>query len=130
MPAYWLLKTEPGDYSFADLEGDGTTTWDGVRNSAALKHMRAMQAGDRALVYHTGKERQVVGLAEIVAVTPSTPVTVEVRALRRLVQAVPLATFKADPFFADFALVRQSRLSVMPVNDEQWEYILRMAREL
>lgn len=139
MPNYWLLKTEPDSYSFADLEREGTTVWDGVRNNAALKHMRAMQPGDLALVYHTGDERQAVGLAEICSAPyadpqaePSEAATlqvVDVRALHRLPQPVTLAAIKADAFFADFALVRQGRLSVVPVAAAQWDRLLAMAGE-
>ncbi len=140
MPNYWLLKTEPGSYSFADLERDGTTVWDGVRNNAALKQMRAMQPGDQALIYHTGDERQAVGLAEITTAPYPDPeqddpesrkgallVVVDIRSLRRLPQPVPLAAVKADPFFSEFALVRQGRLSVVPVSAAQWERLLQMA---
>jgi predicted RNA-binding protein with PUA-like domain len=133
MGHYWLLKTEPGSYSFADLEHEGTTPWDGVRNAAALKHLRAMQPGDQVLIYHTGSERQAVGLAEVCSepypdpnAADGSPV-VDVRVLRRLPNPVPLAAIKAEPFFADFALVRQGRLSVVPVTAEQWERLLAMA---
>lgn len=140
MPAYWLLKTEPTAYSFADLLRDGTTAWDGVRNAAALKHMRAMQPGDLALIYHTGDERQVVGVAAVITapypeppalVAPDSkgiaPVVVDIRPLQALPQPVTLAAIKADSFFADFALVRQARLSVVPVTAEQWARLLQMA---
>jgi predicted RNA-binding protein with PUA-like domain len=135
MGRYWLLKTEPGSYSFADLERDGTTPWDGVRNAAALKHLREMRPGDQVLIYHTGSERQAVGLAEVCSepypdpqATDGPPV-VDVRVLRRLTRPVALATIKAEPFFADFALVRQGRLSVVPVAPEQWERLLALAGE-
>ncbi len=134
MPAYWLLKTEPDAYSYEDLEIEGETVWDGVRNNAALKHMRAMQAGDLALIYHTGNERCAFGIAEVTSAAYPDPqaddpkmVVVNIRAVRLLNQPVTLATIKADPFFADFALVRQSRLSVVPVNAEQWEKIIFLA---
>jgi predicted RNA-binding protein with PUA-like domain len=132
--AYWLLKSEPDVYSYADLERDGTTCWDGVANNVALMHMRAMQAGDLALIYHTGDERQAVGLAEVISDPYPDPkadnpklIVVDVRAVRPLAQSVPLSSVKADPFFADFALVRQSRLSVVPVNDAQWARLLALA---
>jgi predicted RNA-binding protein with PUA-like domain len=140
MPNYWLLKTEPGSYSFADLERDGTTVWDGVRNNAALKQMRAMQPGDQALIYHTGDARQAIGLAEITSAPYPDPeqddaesrkgpslVVVDIRPLRRLPQPVTLAAVKADPFFNEFALVRQGRLSVVPVSAAQWERLLQMS---
>jgi len=136
MGRYWLLKTEPGSYSFADLERDGTTPWDGVRNAAALKHLREMRPGDQVLIYHTGSERQAVGLAEVCsepypdpAITDAPPPVVDVRALRRLAQPVALSAIKAEPFFADFALVRQGRLSVVPVSPEQWARLLALAGE-
>ncbi|MCU0491778.1 MAG: EVE domain-containing protein [Chloroflexaceae bacterium] len=132
--SFWLLKTEPDNYNFADLERDTTTVWDGVANNAALKHMRAMQPGDMALIYHTGDERQAVGLAEVTTAAYPDPkgdnaalVVVDVTSLRRLPQPVTLAAIKADPFFADFALVRQGRLSVVPVTAEQWQRLLAMA---
>ncbi|HJZ50510.1 MAG TPA: EVE domain-containing protein [Roseiflexaceae bacterium] len=134
--SYWLLKTEPDDYSYADLERDGATVWDGVSNNAALMYIRRMQPGDLALIYHTGDERQAVGLAEVTSLPYPDPnqsdpklVVVDVKPLRRLQQPVTLAAVKADPAFADFALVRQGRLSVVPVTSEQWARLLGMAGE-
>src|SRR6266498_3463944 len=130
----WLLKTEPNHYSYADLEREGATVWDGVSNNAALKHIRDMRPGDLALIYHTGEERRAVGLAEIASEPYPDPrlgdpklVVVDVRPLRRLSQPVTLAAVKADPSLADFALVRQGRLSVVPVSAEQWQRLLAMA---
>jgi predicted RNA-binding protein with PUA-like domain len=134
MTRYWLLKTEPESYSYADLERDGATVWDGVANNAALMHMRAMQPGDAALIYHTGDERQAVGVAEVTSAPYPDPsaddsklVVVDVRPLRRLARPVTLAQVKADPAFADFALVRQGRLSVVPVDEAQWARLLELA---
>jgi predicted RNA-binding protein with PUA-like domain len=134
MPAYWLLKSEPDNYSYDDLERDGATVWDGVANNAALLHIRKVQPGDLALIYHTGDERCAVGLAEITGEPYADPqqgdaklVVMDVRALRRLPAPVTLAAIKADPFFADFALVRQARLSVVPVTEAQWTRIMQMA---
>ncbi|MEI7771425.1 MAG: EVE domain-containing protein [Chloroflexales bacterium] len=134
MPAYWLLKSEPAAYSYADLERDGSTVWDGVANNAALAHIRRVRPGDLALIYHTGDERRAVGLAEITSAAYPDPqlgdarlAVMGVRALRRLAAPVTLAAIKADPFFADFALVRQGRLSVVPVTEEQWSRIIAMA---
>jgi len=131
---FWLLKTEPDHYSYADLERDGATIWDGVANNTALMHIRTMQPGDLALIYHTGDQRQAVGLAEITSPPYPDPragdpklVVVDLRPLRRLPQPVTLAAVKADPAFADFALVRQGRLSVVPVTPEQWGKLLGMA---
>ena len=132
--AYWIVKTEPDAYSYADLVRDGSTVWDGVSNNAALLHMRRMAPGDQALVYHTGDERRAVGLAEVTSAPYADPalddpklVVVDLRPLRELPRPVELAAIKADPFFADFALVRQGRLSVVPVTDEQWARLLAMA---
>lgn len=134
MPNYWLLKTEPSVYSFADLVREGRTVWDGVENTVALKHLRAIRQGDVALIYHTGDERQAVGLAQIVSDPYPDPkqhdprlVVVDVVPLQPLNRPVTLAAIKADPFFADFALVRQGRLSVVPVTPAQWERLLVMA---
>lgn len=136
MPSYWLLKTEPDNYSYADLAYEGSTVWDGISNNAALKHMRAMQPGDQALIYHTGDERQAVGLAEVTSAAYPDPqqsdpklLVVNVCALRPLAQPVTLAAVKADPAFAGFALVREPRLSVVPVSPEQWARLLAMAGE-
>ena len=133
---YWLLKTEPDHYSYADLERDGATIWDGVGNNTALMHIRTMQPGELALIYHTGDQRQAVGLAEITSAPYADPqagdpklVVVDLRPLRRLPQLVTLAAVKADPAFADFALVRQGRLSVVPVAPEEWRGLLAMAGE-
>ena len=134
--AFWLLKTEPENYSYADLERDGATIWDGVSNNAALLHIRAMRPGDLALIYHTGDERQAMGLAEITSAPYPDPklsdpklVVVDIRPLRRLARPVTLAAVKADPAFADFALVRQGRLSVVPASPAQWQRLLAMAGE-
>lgn len=131
---FWLLKSEPEAYCYADLEREGETIWDGVSNNAALKHIRAMQPGDQALIYHTGDERRAIGLAELVSAPFPDPrqsdpklVVVRLRALRPLPRPVDLAAIKADPFFADFALVRQGRLSVVPVSPEQWARLMGMA---
>ncbi len=131
---YWILKTEPEHYSYADLVRDGATVWDGVANSVALKHMREMQPGDQALIYHTGAERRAVGLAELTSAPYPDPqlgdpklIVVDLRPLQPLPRPVELATIKADPFFAEFALVRQGRLSVVPVTPEQWARLMAMA---
>jgi predicted RNA-binding protein with PUA-like domain len=132
--AYWLLKTEPDVYSYDDLVREGRTVWDGVANTVALKHLRAMAPGELALIYHTGTERRAVGLAEVTSAAYPDPrqtdpklVVVDVRALTPLATPVSLAMIKVDPFFADFALVRQGRLSVVPVNAEQWARLLALA---
>jgi len=132
--AYWLLKTEPQDYSYTDLEQDGHGVWDGVNNPLALKHLRTMQPQDEALIYHTGKERQVVGIAEIVTLPYPDPslndpkrMVVEVRAVRALPQPVTLTQLKQDSRFSDFDLIRLPRLSVVPVSAQHWQQILQLA---
>lgn len=124
----WLLKTEPSSFSFADLERAGGATWDGVKNPAALKNLRAMQKGDRALVYHTGDEKAVVGVAEVTREAYPDPksrnprlVVVDLRPHRRLARAISLAEIRALPAFADSPLVKQARLSVVPLTAAQWK---------
>lgn len=134
MPNHWLLKTEPSTYSFDDLLRERRTTWDGVRNNLALSHLRGMKPGDRALIYHTGAEKAVVGIARVASMPYPDPghddpklVVIDLEPEARLDQPVPLAAIKADPAFADFPLVRLGRLSVMPVTTEHWKRILAMA---
>lgn len=124
----WLLKTEPSTYSFADLVRDKRTTWDGVSNPVALKNIRAMKKGDEALIYHTGDEKAIVGLATIASdpyPDPKDPdprlVVVDLTPLKPLPHPITLKAVKADPRFEEFALVRIGRLSVMPVSPEQWK---------
>jgi predicted RNA-binding protein with PUA-like domain len=134
--AYWLFKEEPDHYSLEQLFRDKRTVWDGVENNLALKHLRSVQKGDRVLYYHTGTEKAVVGVMQVVKGPYPDParddarlVVVDVKPVRRLDRPVTLAEIKANPKFADFALVRISRLSVMPVTDEQWEEIERLSKE-
>ncbi len=134
MPSLWLLKTEPSTYGFDDLVREGRTVWDGVKNAVALKHLRAMRRGDEVLVYHTGKEKQIVGTARVAADPYPDPrgkdpklVVVDLEAGSRLPAPVTLASVKADPAFADFALVRLPRLSVMPVSPDQGRRLRTMA---
>jgi predicted RNA-binding protein with PUA-like domain len=131
--AYWLLKTEPENYSYFDLERDGSTVWDGVKNSLALKHLRTMLLGDLALIYHTGKERQVMGVAEIISQPYADPelndtkrVVVDVRTLRRVSQILTLAQIKQDDKFTDFDLLRLPRLSVVPVSELYWQRLIEL----
>lgn len=123
MPGYWLIKTEPSAYSFDDLKREGVATWDGVKNPVAMKNLRAMQAGDEVFVYHTGNEKSVVGMAEVVAAGDPP----QLKATRRLARAVTLAEVKADKAFADWALVRIGRLSVMPVPPALYRRLLALA---
>ncbi len=132
--AYWILKTEPSAYSYDELERDGKAVWDGVSNPLALKHLRAMQAGDEALIYHTGDEKAVVGLARVTSAAYPDPkakdpklVVVELKPAKRLKRPVILAAIKAEPEFQDLALVRMPRLSVVPATAAQWKKLLEMA---
>ena len=130
----WLFKEEPGSYSFDDLITDGGTRWSGVKNPLAQIHLRAVCRGDRILYYHTGKEKAVVGIAR--AASPPFPdpddrsgkrVAIDIVPGRRLRRPVPLSEIRSRGSFADFSLVRISRLSVMPVNDRQWKEIHKMS---
>lgn len=130
----WLFKEEPGNYNFDDLVRDGKTTWTGVRNPLAQKHLRSVARGDQIFFYHTGNEKSVVGVMKAVAAAYPDPAdksgklyAVDVAPVRKLPRPVTLAAIKADRSFADFALVRMSRLSVMPVTDQQWARIEKMA---
>lgn len=131
----WLVKSDPDEYSAADLERDGRTTWDGVSNALAQQHLRAMAEGDAVLVYHTGKAKAVVAEARVSGGPRPDPadkagkrVAVELAFERWLPRAVALAEIKADPTFEDFALVRIGRLSVMPVTAAQWNRIVKLAK--
>ena len=132
--ALWLFKQEPDCYSFADLVQDGSTNWDGISNALALKHLRTCAAGDRVFFYHTGKEKAIVGIMEITGAPIPDPnledeklVVVPVKPIAPLPNPVTLAAIKAEKLFADWELVRMSRLSVMPCNPERWAKILEMA---
>ena len=131
--AYWLLKTEPSTYSFADLQRDKKTTWDGVKNNLALKHIRAMAKSDLAFVYHSGDEKAIVGIAEIVSNPYADPkhgaLTVfDLKPVEPLKKPVTLTDVKADKQFAQFELVRMPRLSVMPVPSALWNALRSMAK--
>jgi predicted RNA-binding protein with PUA-like domain len=133
MSSSWLLKTEPTTYSYDQLEKEGRTTWDGVRNNLALAHLRTMKAGDRVLIYHTGAEKAVIGLAKVAKAAYPDPqlhdpklVVGDVVPERRLERPVTLAEVKAEASLKDLALVRMGRLSVMPVTPAQWKRLLEM----
>ena len=131
MPNYWILKTEPTTYSLADLARDGRTRWDGVTNPVALKNLRAMAENDQVMIYHTGDEKSVVGLARVIGAPYADPknaklAVVDLEYREQLPKAVSLAQIKADPAFADLALVRQGRLSVVVVPADLWKRLLRM----
>lgn len=134
--AAWLIKTEPGCYSLDDLERDGATAWDGVTNAAALRNLRLMQPGERCFVYHSGDERQIVGIAKVEAGPYADPnhsdgkrAVVDLAYDRRLERPVTLAEIKADPMFADWALVRQGRLSVALTPPEIWKRVIELSGE-
>lgn len=131
--AHWLMKSEPGSYSWDQLNRDKTTEWDGVRNPTARQHLRAMKAGDEAFFYHSGEERQVVGIMRVTREARPDPkdpnwVSVAVEPVRPL-GPVTLKAIKAEPTLAKMELVRLSRLSVSPVRDEEWRKVLEMAGE-
>ena len=133
MPA-WLVKTEPNEYSYGDLERDGTAEWDGVANALAQRHLHAMRPGDACIVYHSGGERASIGLASVASEPypdPTDPsgkrVWVDLRAERRLGRPVTLTELRAEPTFASSPLIRMSRLSVLPLEPEQIATIERLA---
>jgi len=121
----YLLKTEPTVYSFADLEQEKVTVWDGVTNPAAVKHLREMKAGDRLVIYETGDHKSAIGTATVVSVDAADPRTplVKIKAGKVLAKPVTLAEVKANKLFADSPLVRQGRLSVVPLSKEQYKFL-------
>jgi predicted RNA-binding protein with PUA-like domain len=130
----WLFKEEPSHYSFQQLQKDGGTVWSGVRNALAQKHLGSVRKGDRIFYYHTGDEKAVVGIATALADAYPDPndksgkaAVVDVAPVRKLNRPVTLKEIKADPSFKTFPLVRISRLSVMPVSDDEWKRIEKMA---
>jgi len=130
--AYWLMKSEPGSYGWADLVRDGRAEWDGVRNAAARLHLKAMRPGDQAFFYHSGDERAAVGVMRIVRAAAPDPgdgdwVSVAVEPIRKLAAPVALKAIRSDPRLAGLEMLRQSRLSVSPVGDEEWRAILDLA---
>lgn len=134
--AYWLFKEEPSHYSFDDLVRDKRTVWNGVENNLALSHLRKVAKGDRVFFYHTGDEKAVVGIMEVVKAAYPDPeqddarlVVVNVKPIARLDRPVTLAEIKAHKKFADLALVRISRLSVMPVTPAQWSELEKLGRQ-
>jgi len=131
----WLLKTEPNEFSFDDLIARGTEPWDGVRNPAALRNMASAREGDTCVIYHTGDERQAVGLARVVRTAYPDPnandpkiILIDVEAGQRLPNAVTLSQIKADQRFAESPLVKMGRLSVVALTDEQYAAILELAK--
>lgn len=121
----YLLKTEPSTYSFADLLRDKTTIWDGVSNPVALKHLRAMKPGERLVIYHTGDEKSAVGTASVLSVDTSDPKNpqVKIKSGQAIAKPATLADVKANKLFADSPLVRQGRLSVVPLTEAQYKFL-------
>ena len=119
----YLLKTEPTVYSFGDLQKEMQTTWDGVTNPVAVKHLRTMRPGERLVIYHTGEEKRAVGTATVVSVNADDPKTplVKIKAGKTIEKPLTLAEIKANPLFADSPLVRQGRLSVVPLTSVQYK---------
>lgn len=131
--AYWLLKTEPSVYSFEDLVRAGQTRWDGITNPVALKYLRSAEAGDLAVIYHTGNEKRAIGVCELLTAAYPDPKNeklpvVDVKAKEKLARPVTLAELKADPAFAESPLVRQGRLSFVPLTLAQWKRLQTLAR--
>ncbi|WP_193504492.1 EVE domain-containing protein [Sphingosinithalassobacter portus] len=129
---YWLMKSEPESYSWDDLVRDGGTEWDGVRNAAAALHLKAMQVGDRAFFYHSGKQKAVVGTMEITRTAQQDGpeprwVSVAVKPLDALARPVTLSEIRGAPALAALEMLRQSRLSVSPVRPAEWEAILALS---
>ncbi|HEX5432998.1 MAG TPA: EVE domain-containing protein [Candidatus Angelobacter sp.] len=122
---YYLLKTEPSEYGFADLQKDLSTVWDGVSNPVALKNLRSMNKGDKLVIYHTGDERQAVGTATVESVDASDAKNpkVRIKASHLIAHPVPLSEIKLSKLFADSPLLRQGRLSVAPLSKDQYEWI-------
>ncbi|MBL8172022.1 MAG: EVE domain-containing protein [Acidobacteria bacterium] len=130
MPRYWLFKTEPSEYSFADLEREQKAIWNGVSNNLALKNLREVRLGDQVLIYHTGEEKAIVGLAEAISDAFPDPqenddklFVVKLKPKRKFDRAVSLAEIKAAEGLTDFDLVRLPRLSVMPISPDHWRVL-------
>lgn len=130
MPRYWLFKTEPSEYSFADLEREQKAIWNGVSNNLALKNLREVRLGDQVLIYHTGEEKAIVGMAEAISDAFPDPqenddklFVVKLKPKRKFDRAVSLAEIKAAEGLTDFDLVRLPRLSVMPISPDHWRVL-------
>jgi predicted RNA-binding protein with PUA-like domain len=133
-PAAWLLKTEPESYSFDDLVGDRRTVWDGITNPVALRNLRQIRTGDRVVIYHTGKEKRAVGFARVTREAYADPkrgedrlLVIDIEAAEGLPRPVTLAQLKQEEVFADSPLVRQGRLSVVPLTREQLQRLQNLA---
>ena len=132
MPVYWLVKSEPSDWSWDDHAAAGVAAWDGVRNAQAVNHLKAMQRGDRGFFYHSGKERSIVGIVEVVRPWYADPDdtkagAVDLKAIAPVPRPVDLKTVKADASLAHLPLVKQPRLSVMPIDGAGWRRLCELA---
>jgi len=134
MPNRWLLKTDPEDYTYDDLERDGKVVWDGVSNNMALQYMRQIKKGDLLVIYHTGSEKAVVAIAQATSNPYADPkendpklVVIDVRPKKRAKRAVTLGEIKQTEEFAELPLVRLPRLSVMPIGEKEWQKLSEMA---
>jgi predicted RNA-binding protein with PUA-like domain len=133
--AYWLVKSEPSTYSFEQLQKDGNTVWDGVRNYAARIHLRNMKKGDLAFFYHSNEGTEIVGIAKVAKEAYQDPTTkdewvaVDLKPYKKIKKPVTLAQIKGDKRLTEMALVRLGRLSVQPVTDKEWEIVMEMAGE-
>jgi predicted RNA-binding protein with PUA-like domain len=132
--AHWLIKSEPSAYSWEQFVKDKKTSWTGVRNAQASANLKAMKSGDLCFFYHSNEGKEIVGIAKVVKTAypdptdkAGTSVTVDVAAVEPVKTPVTLAAIKADPSFKEFKLVRQSRLSVVPVSDEHWKLLTKMS---
>jgi predicted RNA-binding protein with PUA-like domain len=130
----WLLKTEPNEYSYTDLEKENTAVWDGVKNALALKNMRTMRTGEEVFIYHTGKERRIVGIAQVANIAYPDPkltdakrLVIDIRAVRKLPEPITLAQIKQDDNMKGFELLRLPRLSIVPVLPQYWQHLLEIA---
>ncbi|MEO9599745.1 EVE domain-containing protein [Parasphingorhabdus sp.] len=136
MPQYWLMKSEPDEYGWDDLVAEGEGTWDGVKNAQASNNMKAMKKGDQVFFYHSRQGLEVVGIMEVseehspdVTTDPDRWVVVKVKPVRKLAKPVSLKAMKQNPALEDLAIIKQSRLSVAPVTESEWQAILEMGRE-
>lgn len=135
MPNRWLFKTEPEEYSYDDLEKDKKCVWDGVSSNQALKNLRSVKLGDEILIYHTGNEKAIVGMAEVISDAYPDPdandehlIVVNLKPKRRLAEPLTLAAIKANEAFGEFDLVRLPRLSVVPISKPYWELLQDMLK--
>lgn len=130
----WLLKTEPNEYSYTDLEKENTAVWDGVKNALALKNMRTMLPEEEVFIYHTGKERRIVGIGQVASIAYPDPklnddkrLVIDIRAVRKLPEPITLAQIKQDENMKGFELLRLPRLSIVPVLPQHWQRLLEIA---